>query len=108
MVSLLLSSFCHFSLNVTVDASVFHYNEKSLNRKFMNLNLSEENDNEFNVLQNINVNIGKYLLSLFYYKDIILDVRDLSNLDLKSAIKGDSKAQFDLGNCYCYGQGIRQ
>src|SRR4051812_10304777 len=45
-------------------------NEESLNQKFINL---QKNENEFNVLQNINVNIGKYLLSLFYYRDIILD-----------------------------------
>ncbi|CAB4398220.1 unnamed protein product [Rhizophagus irregularis] len=42
----------------------------------INLHLLEE---EFdNILQNINVNIGKYLLSLFYYKDIILDKINLS------------------------------
>ena len=46
---------------------------------------------------------------MFYYRDIILDERDLSSLNLKSASKkGDSKAQFELGNCYYYGQGIRQ
>src|ERR1041385_744933 len=34
---------------------------------------------EHDILQNINLIIGKYLLSLFYYKDIILDKRKLIN-----------------------------
>src|ERR1043165_2821638 len=34
---------------------------------------------EHDILQNINIIIGKYLLSLFYYKDIILDKRKLIN-----------------------------
>ncbi|CAB4491000.1 unnamed protein product [Rhizophagus irregularis] len=33
------------------------------NIKSKNLNLLEENDNEFIILQNININIGKYLLT---------------------------------------------
>src|SRR4051812_28539997 len=32
----------------------------------INLHLLDENDNEFDILQNINIIIGKYLLSLFY------------------------------------------
>src|SRR5438034_172769 len=69
------------------------------------------NDDElFDILQNINIVIGKYLLSLFYYKDIILDQINLSNFNkyLKSAIKGDSIAQYNLGCCYQYGQGTAQ
>ena len=34
---------------------------------------------EHDILQNINIIIGKYLLSLFYYKDIILGKRKLIN-----------------------------
>src|SRR5436190_10105293 len=34
---------------------------------------------EHDILQNINIIIGKYLLSLFYYKDIILSKRKLIN-----------------------------
>src|SRR5436190_9625895 len=48
--------------------------EKSLkNESFDNLNLLEGNE-KFDMLQGINVNImiGKYLMSLFCYKDIIL------------------------------------
>src|SRR5688572_13570121 len=52
-------------------------NERTLNQKFSNLYLLEENDDEFYILQNIN--IGKYLLSLFYYKDIILNKISLNN-----------------------------
>src|SRR5688572_19075392 len=60
-------------------------NEESLIQQFTNLQSVEENDNEFDMLQNINITIefdtyqnfniiiGKYLLSLFYYKDIILE-----------------------------------
>src|SRR5581483_12067192 len=44
-------------------------NEHSLNK----LHLIEENKDEFSSLRNNNIVIGKYLLSLYYYKDIILD-----------------------------------
>ncbi|CAB4481156.1 unnamed protein product [Rhizophagus irregularis] len=37
------------------------------------LHLLEENNDKCDMLQNINIMIGKYLLSLFYYNDIILD-----------------------------------
>ena len=48
-------------------------NEKEfLNRNFTHLYLLEENHNEFDMLRSINIVIGKYLLSSFYYKDIIL------------------------------------
>src|SRR5204862_1395970 len=57
----------------------------------VNLNINDENDflnenfisldNEFDILKNINIIIGKYLLSLFYYKDIIIDKRNLSGLN---------------------------
>src|SRR3954452_936410 len=40
---------------------------------FTNLNLLEENAHEFDTMTKINIIIGKYLLSLFYYKDIILE-----------------------------------
>ncbi|CAB4477939.1 hypothetical protein RhiirA5_381834 [Rhizophagus irregularis] len=45
----------------------------TLNDDFNNkLYLTEENRNEFNLLKNNNIIIGKYLLSLYYYKDIII------------------------------------
>src|ERR1051325_10087355 len=47
-----------------------------LNQNFAHLHLLEANDNEFDKLQSINsinIIVGKYLLSLFYYKDVILD-----------------------------------
>ena len=44
-----------------------------LNQNFAHLHLLEANDNEFDTLQSINIIVGKYLLSLFYYKDIISD-----------------------------------
>ncbi|RIA87115.1 hypothetical protein C1645_828272 [Glomus cerebriforme] len=40
-----------------------------------NLEQLNINEYEFDVLKNINIIIGRYLLSLFYYKDIILDKR---------------------------------
>src|SRR5436189_5166526 len=66
-------------------------NEESLRIQFTNLNLLEENDDVFNILQNNNIIIGKYLLSLFYYKDIILEnsLSDFVIKCLKSARKGD-------------------
>ncbi|CAB4478669.1 unnamed protein product [Rhizophagus irregularis] len=39
---------------------------------FNQLNLIEKNDDTFDLLRNNNIVIGKYLLSLFYYKDNIL------------------------------------
>src|SRR5581483_2090455 len=46
-------------------------NDKFLNQNFAHLHLLDENV-EFDILQSMNIIIGKYLLSLFYYKDIIL------------------------------------
>src|ERR1700733_11922581 len=43
----------------------------SLNEDFNKLYSVEKNEN---LLRNINIIIGKYLLSLFYYKDIISDI----------------------------------
>ncbi|PKY43691.1 hypothetical protein RhiirA4_457744 [Rhizophagus irregularis] len=49
-----------------------------------------EDEFDDNILQNINVNIGKYLLSMFYYKDIILDKINLNKLECsESARKGE-------------------
>src|SRR5207249_2942679 len=82
-------------------------NERSLNQQFTNLRSLEKNDNnEFDTLQNINLIIGKYLLSLFYYKDIIKDERNFKNSSdfvikyLKSARKDEPAAQYNLGCCY--------
>src|SRR2546421_295550 len=77
-------------------------NEESLIFQFTNSNLSEENEEEFEILQNDNIIIGKYLLSLFYYKDIILSGYVIN---LNFAKKGDSRAQCGLGNCYYDGEG---
>src|SRR5436305_1661749 len=79
-----------------------------LDQNFIYFHSSNENDNEFSVLRNNNIIIGKYLLSLFYYKDIILCERKLSELNLKSVKKDDPVAQFKFGYCYQYGQGIAQ
>src|ERR1043166_10323982 len=75
-----------------------------LNHNFTHVHL---NDNEFNALKNINNIIGKYLLSLFYYKDILLDERKFIKY-LKFAQKGDSEAQHSLGECYYYGREVSQ
>ncbi|CAB5376950.1 unnamed protein product [Rhizophagus irregularis] len=68
------------------------------NYYFNELNFIEEYDDDndlFNVLRYKNIIIGKYLLSLFYYKDIILDINfkqnELSNL-LKLAENDDLEA----------------
>ena len=50
-----------------------------------------------------NIIIGKYLLSWFYYKDIILHEKQLNELNLKSVKKGDPIAQYRLGYYYQYG-----
>src|SRR5436305_9225341 len=81
-------------------------NEKTSNKKFTNSRLL--NDDEFDIMQNINIIIGKYLLSLFYYKDIILENKldDFIIKYLKSSRKGDPINQYNLGYCYQYGQRI--
>ena len=58
-----------------------------------NNNVFSEDVNEFCMLKNINIVTGKYLLSLFYYKVIIIE-RNI----IKDARKGDSKAQYNLGH----------
>ncbi|GBB94310.1 hypothetical protein RclHR1_02330008 [Rhizophagus clarus] len=92
-------------------------NEESLDHKFNLLEMNNDNnddDDEFIMFQNINCIIGKYLLSLYYYKDIILDIRNLDGLSdivikyLKSARKGDPIDQYNLGVCYQYGKGVTQ
>ncbi|CAB5354345.1 unnamed protein product [Rhizophagus irregularis] len=85
------------------------YNDDN-NNDDESLNLLKEND-EFIILKNINYNIGKYLLSTFYYKDIILDDIHFRNAPdfiikyLKLARRDDSTAQCNLGHCYEYGEG---
>src|SRR5436305_14703013 len=79
-----------------------------LDQNFIYFHSSKENDNEFNVLRNNNIIIGKYLLSLFYYKDIILYEKKLNELNLRSVRKGDPIAQYNLGNCYYYGYGVKK
>ena len=81
-------------------AAVNNSDEDSLIQNLTNLHWLEGNDNEFDALQNINIIIGKYLLSLFYYKDIILEskLNDVIIKYLKSARKGDPIAQYNLGH----------
>src|SRR6266498_811980 len=93
----------------------------------------EENLNHFNGdLKKYNNIIGKYLLALYYYKEIILNKRNSFNwvkqpsnkenfefhdytrginkkvkLYLKS-VKGDSNAQYILGKCYYDGKGTNK
>ena len=66
-------------------------NENSLNNNLNQLYLIEENGNQDNKLQDINIIIGKYLLSLFYYLDIILAKK---YLDKKESIN-KSNNKFD-------------
>src|SRR3954452_22132478 len=56
---------CDVDNNKAMKLYLLAVNNESLNRKFTNLRLFEENDNEFVMFQNINIVIGKYLLSLF-------------------------------------------
>ncbi|RIA97015.1 hypothetical protein C1645_814678 [Glomus cerebriforme] len=108
---------CNIDKNKALDLYLLTVkNERiSLNQNSIILSLSvDEIDNDFNKLQDINLIIGKYLLSLFYYKDHILDERSLINSNdivikyLKLARKDDPIAQYNLGYCYQYGQGVNQ
>jgi TPR repeat protein len=107
---------CDVDKNKALEFYLLSVNNK-FEKEFLNqnfINLLKENDNEFDILNDINVNIGKYLLSLFYYKDIILSKIDSINLSefvieyLRSAKKGDLTAQYNLGNCYQFGHGVAQ
>ncbi|CAB4385715.1 unnamed protein product [Rhizophagus irregularis] len=95
--------------------------KNNLNEEFNKLHLIEVNINSFNSLKNKNIIIGKYLLSLFYYKDIILDIEGFnynhrtenSNQNesiklLKLAKEGNSDAQYNLAICYMDGLGIQK
>jgi len=95
----------------------------SLNKNFNQLYLIDKNEDTFNLLRNKNIIIGKYLLSLFYYKDIIIDIEgfnynqnkkeagnnqnELMKL-VKLAKNGDSEAQYNLAVCYMDGIGIQK
>ncbi|GES99188.1 tetratricopeptide repeat protein [Rhizophagus clarus] len=75
-------------------------NDHSLNVNFNQLHLIENNDDSFNLLRNYNIIIGKYLLSLFYYKDNILDVKEnkLTNL-LKLTENNNLEKQYNSIIC---------
>ncbi|UZO02372.1 uncharacterized protein OCT59_020853 [Rhizophagus irregularis] len=86
-------------------------NDSSYNEDFNKLCLIEDFDYSFISLRNKNIIIGKYLLSLFYYKDIILDINYKQNklaMSLKLAKKGDLEAQYNLAICYMDGKGVRK
>ncbi|RIA91509.1 hypothetical protein C1645_875361 [Glomus cerebriforme] len=55
------------------------YNEQDSNKDFNKPHLIEEINDSFDSLRNKNIIIGKYLLSLFYYSDIILDINYKQN-----------------------------
>jgi TPR repeat protein len=102
--------------NIDKDMALESYLLAIKNDEFSDHKFNDDNDDndEFIMFQNINSIIGKYLLSLYYYKDIILDIRNLDGLSdlvikyLKSARKGDPIDQYNLGTCYQYGKGIAQ
>src|SRR3954468_7500480 len=62
---------CDVNRNMALELYLLIVNNK-INEK--------EKENEVNKLQFINIIIGRYLLSLFYYKDIILAKRKSINL----------------------------
>src|SRR5437764_9506108 len=97
-------------------------NDDEIENEHLNFNklyLIEDHYDEFMLLKNENIIIGKYLLSLFYYKNIILDIegfnskckeesddndeqREILRL-LTLAKDGDSEAQYILAVCYMDG-----
>ncbi|RIA89658.1 hypothetical protein C1645_824543 [Glomus cerebriforme] len=73
------------------------------------LYLIEEINDSFDSLRDKNIIIGKYLLSLFYYRDIILDINyenELLNLQ-KFAKSGDLEAKYNLAIRYQNGIGTK-
>ncbi|CAB4430233.1 unnamed protein product [Rhizophagus irregularis] len=111
---------------------IFIDNEKIEKQDFLNENFNKlvlvysiENNNDiFNSLKNKNIIIGKYLLSLFYHKDIIIDIEcfnyyyyqnskqsndqnELMKL-VKLAKNGNLNAQYNLAVRYMDGIGIQK
>ncbi|RIA80387.1 hypothetical protein C1645_730152 [Glomus cerebriforme] len=78
----------------------------SLNENLHILQLIESNNISFKSLRNNNIIIGKILISLFYYKDIILDYNKLTILQELSE-NGDLGAQYNLAIRYQNGNGIK-
>ncbi|CAB5363939.1 unnamed protein product [Rhizophagus irregularis] len=81
------------------------------NENFNILHLNDEDNNLFFI--NKNIIIGKYLLSLLYYKDIILDINRKQNVSkfsniFKLAENGDLEAQYNLAICYMDGIGTQK
>ncbi|RIA98793.1 hypothetical protein C1645_870407 [Glomus cerebriforme] len=70
--------------------------EDPLNEDFNKLHLTEKDNDSF---KNKNIIIGKYLLSLFYYGDIIYKQNEFNKL-LKLAENDDSEAQYNLAIYY--------
>ncbi|RIA98815.1 hypothetical protein C1645_28437 [Glomus cerebriforme] len=95
--------------------------EKATEYYYLSINFENKyNSNSFNLLSNKNIIIGKYLLSLFYYKDIIIDIEGFNfkkkkpeNNNQKELLKllqlaknDDSTAQYNLAICYKNGNYI--
>jgi TPR repeat protein len=99
---------CYIDKNKALELYLLTVNSKeTLNQNLKNLYLLEKENDKFDVLQIMNIIIGKYLLSLYYYKDIILDKINLSKLEYsESARKGNPAAQYNLGYCYQHGKGV--
>src|SRR5581483_6788364 len=116
--SSIIGFFYQFGISCDVDRNkalefyllaVNHGKKEFSDQNFIYLySLEEDHDNEFDILQNINIITGKYLLSFFYYKDIILYERKLNELNLNSARQSDPIAQYNLGNRHYHGNGVTQ
>src|SRR4051794_1137539 len=64
---------CDVDIKISLEFYQSANNNDEIEKDFNILHLIREtNKDEFNLLKNKNIIIGKYLLSLFYYKDIIL------------------------------------
>ncbi|RIA91520.1 hypothetical protein C1645_821930 [Glomus cerebriforme] len=85
-------------------------NKQDSKKDFKKLYLIEEINDSFNSLRNKIIIIGKYLLSLFYYKDIILDFNYKHNFITlqKLADNDDLEAQCNLAFCYQNGHGVKE
>ena len=66
---------CDINKNAALELYLLIVNNKFIDKPLENnhgnqLNLVKVDRDEYDKLQNINITIGKYLLSLFYYKDM--------------------------------------
>src|SRR5215469_3318976 len=98
----IIGFFYQYGIGCNVDKN------KALELYLLTVNLNKDNlyqqfillkeNNEDIILKDINVIVGKYLLSLFYYKDIIIDKKNLPENYLSTTVNEITKSIIEIIN----------